>query len=111
MALFRAGSLPLVIGEAHRQILETVLVSCIRINLHKSLTQEIRCLLTHENQSISPRVEMFEEFISSGDMSHTIYTKLYNSMVEPVLEYGSGIWGTKSYTVINSVQNKACTYF
>jgi hypothetical protein len=51
--------------EAHRQILETVLVSCIRINLHKSLTQEIRCLLTHENQSISPRVEMFEVFFST----------------------------------------------
>jgi hypothetical protein len=31
-----------------------------RIKLHKSLTQEIRSLLTHENQPISPRVEMFE---------------------------------------------------
>jgi len=44
-------------------------------------------------------------------MSHKIYTKLYNSMVEPVLMYGSGIWGTQSYNVINSVQNKACKYF
>lgn len=53
---------PIRLCEAHRQILETVLVSCIRINLHKSLTQEMRCLLTHENQPISPRVEMFEVF-------------------------------------------------
>jgi hypothetical protein len=44
-------------------------------------------------------------------MSHKIYTILYNSMVEPVLMYGSGIWRTKSYNVKNSVQNKACKYF
>jgi hypothetical protein len=32
-------------------------------------------------------------------------------MVEPVLMYWSGIWGTKSFNVKNSVQNKACKYF
>lgn len=53
---------------------------------------------------------VYGKFISSGGMSHTIYTKLYNSMVEPVLVSGGGIWGTKSYNVINSVQNKACKY-
>ena len=44
---------------------------------------------------------MYRKFISFGGISHNIYTKLYNSMVEPVLMYGSGIWGTKSYNVIN----------
>ena len=32
-------------------------------------------------------------------------------MVEPVLFYCSGIWGTKTYSVINSVQNKAAKSF
>lgn len=32
-------------------------------------------------------------------------------LVEPILFYGSGIWGTKQYGVINSVQNKACKLF
>ena len=54
---------------------------------------------------------VYWKFSSSGGMSHRIYTKLYNSMVEPVLMHGSGIWRTKSYNVINSVQNKACKYF
>jgi hypothetical protein len=35
-------------------------VSCIRINLHKNLRQEIRCLLTHENQPISPPLTDFQ---------------------------------------------------
>ena len=54
---------------------------------------------------------VFGKFISSGGMSYNVYTKMYNSMVEPVLMYGSGIWGTKSYSVINAVQNKAAKYF
>ena len=53
---------------------------------------------------------LYGQFISSGGMSHKIYTKLYNAMVEPVLMYGSGIWETKSYNVINSVQNKVYKY-
>jgi hypothetical protein len=63
MALFR----PFRPREAHHEILETVLVSSIRINLHKSLTQEIRCLLTNDNQPISPRVEMFEVFFPTDE--------------------------------------------
>jgi hypothetical protein len=58
---------PFRLREAHRHILGTVLDSSIRINLHKSLTQEIRCLLTHENQPISPRVEMFEVFFPTDE--------------------------------------------
>lgn len=32
-------------------------------------------------------------------------------MVEPVLLYGSGIWGTKVHSIVNSVQNKAAKLF
>jgi hypothetical protein len=32
-------------------------------------------------------------------------------MVEPILFYGSGIWGTRSHNVINNVQAKAAKYF
>lgn len=53
----------------------------------------------------------FNKFASSGGMSHSVYTKLYNSMVDPILMYGSAVWGTKSINVINTVQNKACKFF
>jgi hypothetical protein len=51
---------------------------------------------------------VYGKFISPGCMSHKMYSKLYSSMVEAVLMYGSEIWGTKSYHVINYVDNKAC---
>jgi hypothetical protein len=32
-------------------------------------------------------------------------------MIEPILMYGSGVWWTKTFCVISSVQNRACKYF
>ena len=46
-----------------------------------------------------------------GGMNHTVFHKLYQSLVEPILFYCSGIWGTKSYSCINTVQNKAIKFF
>ena len=41
-------------------------------------------------------------------MDNSSFTKLYNSCVRPILEYGSELWGHRSYKVINAVYNKAC---
>ena len=32
-------------------------------------------------------------------------------MMEPILMHCSGVWGTKTFSVISSVQNRACKYF
>ena len=44
-------------------------------------------------------------------MSYEIYTKLIESVVEPVLFYCSGIWGTCKFPKVQRVLNKACRYF
>ena len=54
---------------------------------------------------------LFGKMIATGGLSYSVYTKLYSTMVEPILFYGSSVWGTKQYNVINAVQNKACKYF
>ncbi|VDI22082.1 Hypothetical predicted protein [Mytilus galloprovincialis] len=54
---------------------------------------------------------LYGKFISAGGMTHSVYSKLYSTMVEPVLFYCSGIWGTKVHSVINSIQNKAAKFF
>ncbi|CAC5384974.1 unnamed protein product [Mytilus coruscus] len=43
---------------------------------------------------------LYVKFISAGGMTQSVYSKLYSTMVEPVLFYSSGIWGTKVYSVI-----------
>ena len=51
------------------------------------------------------------KFISVGGMTYDVFTKLYETMVEPVLMNCSGVWGTKQHNVINTVQNKAIRFF
>ena len=50
---------------------------------------------------------LFGKFIDAGGMTFDVYSKLYTTIVEPILFYASGIWGTKQHAVINAVQNKA----
>ena len=38
-------------------------------------------------------------------------TKLYKTLVEPVLFYGGGIWGHSNWKEVQTVQNKACRLF
>jgi hypothetical protein len=50
---------------------------------------------------------LYGKFVSCGGMTYSVFIKLYQSTVEPILFYGSRIWGTKQHSVINNVQNKA----
>ncbi|MCG8113538.1 MAG: reverse transcriptase family protein [Candidatus Thiodiazotropha taylori] len=54
---------------------------------------------------------VYAKFKSVGGMAYEVYTKLYKSLVEPILYYCAGIWGLTDYSKINTVQNKACRYF
>lgn len=54
---------------------------------------------------------LMSKFVAVGGMSHKVYSKLYSSTVEPILMYGSGIWGTKQFSCISADQNRACKYF
>ncbi len=54
---------------------------------------------------------MINKFRSLADMGHATYTKLYDSLVAPVTDYGSAIWGQKGYKVLDNVQNRASRFF
>ena len=44
-------------------------------------------------------------------MPYPVFTKLYESLVQPILDYGSAILGHKQYQCIQAVQNRAARYF
>ena len=50
------------------------------------------------------------KFKALGGISYNCFKKLYESSVEPILKYAAGVWGTKEYKVINTVQNKAARF-
>ena len=39
------------------------------------------------------------------------FTKMFESYVSPITDYGAGVWGTKSFECIEQVQRRAARYF
>ncbi|CAC5381001.1 unnamed protein product [Mytilus coruscus] len=63
-------------------------------------------------KSASPALSaLYTKFIPCGGMDFDIYEKLYENLVQPVLLYGSSIWGTSEHKQLETVQNRACRYF
>jgi len=50
---------------------------------------------------------LIAKYMSAGGFTYDVYTKLYNSLVWPVIEYGSAVWGLQSCSCINAVHNRA----
>lgn len=46
-----------------------------------------------------------------GGVPFNVFTKLYDSLVWPVISYGAAVWGCRSFSCINAVQNRAMRYF
>lgn len=47
------------------------------------------------------------KFKAVGRVPHNVFTKLYESMVWPVIAYGASVWGTKSSSCIYAIQVRA----
>ena len=46
-----------------------------------------------------------------GGLPYSCFTKLFNSLVKPIIDYSAGVWGFKGYSCINAVYYRACRYF
>ena len=54
---------------------------------------------------------MINRYKSLNDLGYDTYTKLYDSLVSPILDYGSAVWGFKSYESLDKIQNRATRFF
>ncbi len=46
-----------------------------------------------------------------GGMPYEYFTKLYDSLIHPILDYGASISETKEFSCVNAVQNRASHYY
>ena len=54
---------------------------------------------------------LIAKYKSIGGMPHDVFSKLFDSLVWSVISYGAAIWGYKSFSCINAVQNRAMRFF
>ena len=46
-----------------------------------------------------------------GGMPYQCFTKCFDALVRPIINYGASIWGTRSFSCIEAVLNRACRFF
>ncbi len=51
------------------------------------------------------------KYYESGGFTYEIFTKLYDTLVQPITLYGSAIWGMYEQKRLNVIQNRACKFF
>ena len=51
------------------------------------------------------------KYFSINGLSHTVYKRMYDSLVVPVMDYAAAVWGTKRYDACAVVQNRAMRTF
>ena len=54
---------------------------------------------------------LIAKYKNMGGMPFDVFTKLFDSLVWPIISYGAAIWGSKSFSCINAVQNRAMRFF
>lgn len=53
---------------------------------------------------------LIAKYNTMSGMLYDVFTKLYDSIVWPIISYGAAILGSKSFSCINAVQNRAMRY-
>ena len=46
-----------------------------------------------------------------GWNAYDVLTKLYDAVVWPEINYGASVWGIKSYSCLNAVENRTMRFF
>ena len=100
-----------------------VVFTCGALDLNLTPSYKYLGLVLHEHLDMSVTAKAIAQSASralglviskckaNGGVPYKIYTKLYDALVRPVLEYGAGIYGCQEYSAINAVHNRACRFF
>ena len=96
------------IGETKVSMTNTYKYLGLWLEEHLNLKEMVKALSASAGRALG---KLCSKFHASGGMSHKMFTKLYESLVSPILAYGAGIWGTSSYNSVNTIQNRACRFF
>ena len=54
---------------------------------------------------------IFSKYKDNNGFGYDTFTKLFNSGVIPILDYGSGVWGFGEHDRVNTIQNRAIRLF
>ena len=67
-----------------------------------------KTLADHASRALGALIAKFK---SLGGLPFKVFTKLFDSLVLPILTYGAAVWGFRSFSCIDAVYNRACRFY
>ena len=72
----------------------------------------MQCTVNELAKSASRALDaLISKFSYAGGMTFDVFDKLFKCLVEPVMNYGSSIWGISKQPKLEAVKNKAARFF
>ena len=78
------------------------------INEHIDMSETAKVVAQSATRALGV---LINKYIVHGGMPYKTYSKLYYSLVQPVLEYGAPVWAYKEHSCVKAVQHKAGRFF
>ncbi len=54
---------------------------------------------------------LISKYKSHGGLPFAVYSRLYDALMHPILDYGAAVWGTGEFSVISAIQHRVCKVF
>ena len=98
---FSCGQLPILIADSYKYL-------GLHLNEHLDMQHTIAELAKSASRALCA---LQSKFSFAGGMTFEVFDRLYKALVEPVMYYGSAIWGTLNCAKLDAVQARACKFF
>ncbi len=82
----------------------------LRLGLNRHLDYQLMAKVVAKSTNRALGLLIAKSKVTSG-MTYDVFTLLYNALIQPMIDYGVGIWGTGNFSYIKSVLYKACHFF
>ena len=74
------------------------------INEHRDMNETAKVVAQSATRALGVLINKYKVH---GGMPYKTYSKLYYSLVQPVLEYGAPVWAYKEHSCVKVAQDKA----
>ncbi len=54
---------------------------------------------------------LISKYKSHGSLPFAVYSRLYDALMQPILDYGAAVWYTREFSFINTIQHMSCKVF
>lgn len=110
---FRQNSIPKTnfvfsFGEILLSVIDRYTYLGIVLSEHLDYNIMVKCVAQSASRALGLLIARCKTI---GGVPYNVFTKLYDSVVWPVISYSSPIWGFRSYSCIEAVHNRAMRFF